>query len=458
MWPDKETPVDETPVDGTASPITRRRFLGAAAVAATGAAAGGAATGAYFQHKGRQKSAEFLSGQIFANPTFDFTTRIVLGAAYYGCANPGKVFAITSKIKDGDYESAYKAYFDAGTEAKRWAAEAAEKNLRVSAREAYLWAGSYLYASLYFLDGTTDSGRMLPTWKLYESCWAAAAALSTPAIERVEIPYENTTLTGWFFRASDAKERRPLVILNNGSDGSELDMLAMGGIAGTQRGYNCLTFNGPGQGDALWLKKMYFRPDWEKVITPVVDYAVAHPEVDAKRIALVGISQGGYWVPRALAFEHRVAAGVADPGSWDIGRAWTGRLPKSMLRMLDSGDKEKFDKNMAFGLRFSLEARANLAFRMRPYGTDSYYEAFRSVQQFNLKAVAGQIECPMLITNPDAEQFFPGQPKELYDMLQCPKTLMDFTKEQGAQLHCESNSPGFRDFRIYNWLDETLKA
>ena len=445
-------------MNDTTSRMTRRRFFGTAAVAATGAVAGGAAAGGYFHHKARQKSAEFLSGQIFANPAFDFTTRIVLGSAYYGCANPGKVFAIASNIQDGDYESGYRAFFDAGNEAKRWADEAAGKKRRVTAREAYLWAATYLYASLYFLDGTADPSRMLPTWKQYESCWTAAAALSAPAIERVEIPYENTSLTGWFFRTSDAKERRPLVILNNGSDGSELDVLVMGGTGGTARGYNCLTFNGPGQGDSLWLKNMHFRPDWEKVITPIVDFAVAHPEVDAKRIALVGISQGGYWVPRALAFEHRVAAGVADPGVWEVGRAWTERLPKSMIQLLDSAYKEKFDKDLTTALRFSPEARATLAFRMRPYGTDSYYEAFRAVQQYNLKNVAGQIQCPLLITNPEAEQFFPGQPKELYDMLRCPKMLIDFTAEQGAQLHCEANSPGYRDFRIYDWLDGMLKG
>ncbi len=203
---------------------------------------------------------------------------------------------------------------------------------------------------------------------------------------------------------------------------------------------------------------MYFRPDWEKVITPVVDFAVAHPEVQAKRIALVGISQGGYWVPRALAFEHRIAAGVADPGVCDVSRAWTERLPESMVQLLDGGNKEEFDMNMTMALRFSPAARAILAFRMRPYGTNSYYEAYRSVREYNLKDVARLIQCPMLITNPEAEQFFPGQPKELYDMLRCPKTLIDFTVEQGAGLHCEANAPGYRDFRIYNWLDQTLEG
>jgi pimeloyl-ACP methyl ester carboxylesterase len=440
--------------------MTRRRFFGTAAAVAAGAAAGGGVGAAYFRRKAQQRSAQFLSGQLFSNPTFDYTARTVLGTAYYGCANPGKVFAITSRITDGDYESGYRAFLDAGVESDQWAEDAAQKSQHMSAREAYLWAANYLYASLYFLDGTTDPSRNLSTWKHYESCWAAAAPLSTPAIERLEIPYENTTLTGWLFRASDTGQRRPLVILNNGSDGSELDMLVLGGAAGVRRGYNCLTFNGPGQGDALWLKHMYFRPDWEKVITPVVDFAVALPEVDANRIVLVGISQGGYFVSRALAFEHRIAAGVADPGVWNVGRAWTERLPKSMLRLLDAGDRKKFDDEMTTGLRFvpEPETRATLTFRMRPYGTDSYYEAFRAVQQYNLKDVVGQIQCPMLITNPAAEQFFPGQPQELYDMLRCPKTLVDFTREQGAQLHCEVNSPGYRDFRIYNWLDQILKS
>ena len=86
----------------------------------------------------------------------------------------------------------------------------------------------------------------------------------------------------------------------------------------------------------------------------------------------------------------------------------------------------------------------------------SYYDVFRSLRDYNLTDVAGQIRCPMLITNPEAEQFMPGQSHQLYEMLRCPKTLIDFTRGQGAALHCEANAPGYRDFRIYNWLDETL--
>ena len=97
-----------------------------------------------------------------------------------------------------------------------------------------------------------------------------------------------------------------------------------------------------------------------------------------------------------------------------------------------------------------------LRFRMRPYGMTSYYDAFRSVQQYNLAEVAGRIRCPMLITAPEGEQFFPGQAQKLYDALTCPKTMVQFTRDQGADQHCEVAAPGYRDFCIYNWLDEVL--
>ena len=67
---------------------------------------------------------------------------------------------------------------------------------------------------------------------------------------------------------------------------------------------------------------------------PVVDAVVRRPEVDPKRIALIGVSQGGYWVPRALAFERRIAAGVADPGIWDVSEPFLRNFPQFLLDML----------------------------------------------------------------------------------------------------------------------------
>jgi len=74
---------------------------------------------------------------------------------------------------------------------------------------------------------------------------------------------------------------------------------------------------------------------------------------------------------------------------------------------------------------------------MRPLGMTSFYDAFHAVRDYNLAEVAGRIKCPMLITDPEGEQFFPGQARKPYDALQCPKQIIQFTREQGAEQHCE---------------------
>lgn len=391
----------------------------------------------------------------FADADFGFSELIALGGAYYRAGDPGTLLAILSRIEPGDFESAFSAFHDAAVEARILAESAISRGHIVSAREAYLWAAARFSCALRFLDGTNDPGRMPQCWKQYAACWSAAAKLFDPPAERLEIPYEGAHLTGWFLRAGASRNPRPLVIMNNGADGLELSMYLLGGGGALARGYNCLIFNGPGQGDSLWERKLWFRPDWEKVMTPVVDAMLRHREVDAKRIALIGVSQGGYWAPRALAFEPRIAAGVADPGVFDVSEPWLSHLPPFVRDMLRTEKKEQFDKLMS-GAAANPRSAALLRFRMRPYGMASYYDVFRAVEQYNLADAAGRIRCPMLITDSEGEQFFPGQARKLYDALQCPKQLVRFTREQGADQHCEVAAPGLRDFTIYNWLDETL--
>jgi len=79
-----------------------------------------------------------------------------------------------------------------------------------------------------------------------------------------------------------------------------------------------LTFEGPGQGRVIRKQKIPFRYDWEKVITPVVDYALSLKQIDSKQIALMGISMGGYLEARAAAFEHRISACILYNGVYSL--------------------------------------------------------------------------------------------------------------------------------------------
>ena len=279
--------------------------------------------------------------------------------------------------------------------------------------------------------------------------------------ERVEIRYEQTTLPGYFFRAHDAEpgEPRPLVVMNNGSDGPTSHMGLAGGFGAADRGYHWLAFDGPGQQAALFEQRIPFRHDWEAVLTPVIDAMIARPDVVAEKVAVIGVSQAGYWVPRALAFEHRFAAAVADPGVVDVSTSWTAPLPGFMRAQLDDpGKRESFDKEMGWTERFSKSTRATLHFRGEPYGitSGSRFDLYQEVLKQRLGDEVKDITTPLLITEPEDEQFWPGQSRRLYERLTGPKELVRFTAAEGANRHCEPMAPGLREARIYAWLDGYL--
>ena len=397
--------------------------------------------------------------RFFKDEDFEFMMELALGAVYHRGADAGECLATAERIKNGDSESWFGEWTGV---AERLAAQAEESERgghRVSARAAYLRAATYYDTATFFVDRTKDPERFLPTWKLHRRCWDCFCALSDPPIEPVRIPYEGTELPGYVFRSGRDGERRPLLILNNGSDGPVSAMWLQGAAGALPRGYDCLAFDGPGQGAALWLQGLHFRPDWEAVIRPVVDFALALPGIDPARIALLGVSQAGYWVPRAAAFEERIAAAVADPGVWDISTSWKQHLTKSMRKKLEAGERDKFNKDMALPMRFSRAMRGTVEFRSRPFGLETPFDVYRALEEYNLEGVAGRIGCPILITDPEQEQFWPGQAQKLYDAVGSErKELVRFTAAEGAESHCEPKALGLRDERIFDWLDETLEG
>jgi dienelactone hydrolase len=332
---------------------------------------------------------------------------------------------------------------------------------RVSARNTYLRAAAYYAAALSAIDGAEGGEQLLgPLFAAHRRCFNTHVGLLGPAAEQVAIPYQGGTLPGYLFVPSADGQARPTLILNNGSDGPVTALWPGLGAPALARGYNTLVFDGPGQQSMLFDRGVPFRPDREHVITPVVDFLLQRPEVDADRLALYGISQAGYWVPRALAFEHRIAAAVADPGVDDVAASWRASLPPEMLGLLDAGDQERFDAVMAAGLQSAPpRERQVMAWRAKPYGRqDSAYALFKTVEQYRLGDLAQHIRTPLIVTDPEGEQFWPGQSQRLYDALPGPKARVPFTRAEGADMHCEPMARSLLEQRMFDWLDETFGA
>ncbi|MGI8904645.1 MAG: alpha/beta hydrolase family protein [Solirubrobacteraceae bacterium] len=280
----------------------------------------------------------------FKDDDFQFGLEIVLGSVYHQAADAGEVLVTAAGIKDGDADSWVQEW--TATAGAMWAAaREAESARRVSALAYYRRAATYYTTALYRFAGATGNGpeRELELWRRQRDCWERVVDLAPVPGERLAIAYEGTTLPGYFFRAPDADptERRPLVVMNNGSDAATSQMWVEGGAAAAERGYHWMTFDGPGQQAALFEQGIPFRPDWEAVLTPVLDAMVQRPDVDPDQMAVIGISQAGYWVPRALAFEHRPAAAVVDPGVTNVSTSWTDPLPPGDAQAVAGGQAER---------------------------------------------------------------------------------------------------------------------
>ncbi|MFT4037716.1 MAG: alpha/beta hydrolase [Thermomicrobiales bacterium] len=403
---------------------------------------------------------------VFSHAEMQFQFFIALGAVYERAADVGELFATAAQITDGDFDSWFDAFVAVGARIQGIAETSEAAGDAVSAREAWLRAATYYGQAYFFTYGTQEPDRIADVWAQAADAFAKFAALLDTPAEVIEIPYEGTTLPGFALRVDDSGEPRPWLIMNNGSDGLMADMWAQGAAAGLRRGYNVLLFDGPGQGAALWRQNLYFRADWEKVVTPVVDYLVARPDVDPAKIVIIGVSQAGFWVPRALAFEHRLAAAVANPGVVDVGSSWLAHMPPDTMQgLLDAPEAERakiaaeIDEGVAQGMAQSIDFRFTVMMRMKPYGVEKMSDMLIELAKYTLTDdVIKQITTPLLIADPEGEQFWPGQSQQLYDALPGQKELLRFTAAEGADLHCQPKANGLANQRFFDGMAHYLET
>jgi pimeloyl-ACP methyl ester carboxylesterase len=406
--------------------------------------------------------------RLFEQPDLNFQALFALGGASYGAGEAGEIFATVDGINKAgaDYQTFCDGFTALAGRMAKIASGAAKAGHAVSARSAHLRAAQYYNQSLFFILGTKTPDAEAELYRKMQEQWDAATKLFEPAFERVEIPYEGTHLPGYFLK-SGREGRCPTAIVMNGSDAQFVDVYAFGGVAAMERGWNALIFEGPGQGSMLFEHEMPFRPDWEKVITPVVDFLAARPDVDAKRIALTGWSFGGLLATRAAAFETRLAAVVADPGSVD---SWLAYPPQLRGLVEQGGSQEKVDQiwqkevvpHLPPPARFTLSKRSEIYGRQFLEAAragrmfDSLWTFAHTVQRYQVADVAPKIEMPFLVTQYEGEQYFPDGGEKLFDLLKGPKKLVKFTAGEGAALHDGPLAPRRRNQVVFDWLDETV--
>ncbi len=389
---------------------------------------------------------------IFKDHQYSFQTLRTLGYAVSGGADAGEVLKTAYAIKEGDDESWYREWIKTAEQREKAGNDFLAQGRKISARQEFFKASNYYRTAEFFLHTNPEDPRIVSTWLKSRDSFQKAAKLADQPILPINIPFEGTTLPGYLCLVDRSGAKRPLLIVHSGFDGTAEELYFETAYFALKRGYNVLLFEGPGQGGVIRMQKLPFRPNWETVVTPVVDYAVKRKEVDAKRIALMGISFGGYFAPRAVAFEKRIKACIANGGVYDFHQA-TG-LPPEVEKYLDTKEgAEEIDRETYSRMKSDHSLQWAMSNGFFTFQAKSPSEWFKITRLYNLKDVAEKITCPMLIVDSEGDKDMPGQAPKLFAALRSPKDFLLFTKEEGAEEHCQMGAILISNARILDWLD-----
>lgn len=398
--------------------------------------------------------------QLSNDTEFHFEILRVMSLAPYEGADIGEVLVAANQIKPGDFESYSTAFNSLATRVHNAASAIDHKKHPISARNALFKASSYYRAADFFLHGNWSDPRIYSLWDQQLADFNAAMALLPVPGERVNLPAKdgNFTIPAIFF-GTGLPGPRPTIIMCNGYDGSQEEMYHLIGQAAVQRGINVITFEGPGQPTVRREQNLGFIPQWERVVTPVVDYALTRPEVDPDTIGLMGYSFGGYLAPRAAAFEHRLAAVFAVDGVYSFGQALQNDFPTQLIQIFKSGNATLFnsiveevvaDPSSPSVIRWAVQQG------LWSFDVKTPFEWMTRAQEYNLTGLTQDIKAPVFVGDAQDDQFFPGQAKILAQNLGNRATYHYFSAIEGAGEHCSMGASVLESQVLLDWFQDIV--
>ena len=302
--------------------------------------------------------------------------------------------------------------------------KALENNDITTARRALFRSCSYWRHSEFFLSSSDP--RRQQAYIEGTKNFQKAAELTDGLIERIHVPFEGQTMDGYFVRPDNSGKKRATVLFLGGADSWAEELYFLGGSEFPARDLNVVMVDTPGRGSSLRFKKMYSRPDYEVPVAAIFDFLERRDDVDADRFGLAGVSFGGYYAPRAAAFEPRVKAVAAWCGTWSILTDFYEFYPplQGQLQWL-SGSKD------------DAEAREKLA-------------------RFTLDGVADKINVPVYVLHGTSDIIMDiAGARKFVDALTTDDVTFDVYDGAGS-LHCSYDYLSVAAARLTDWFAHRL--
>ncbi len=376
-----------------------------------------------------------------SNFSWSNATMVTKGMAPYGVVALGEIERIGLKLLARgndplDKDAWWQEWCAMADHVKKLGDEAAAKGRTFTSGDYYLRAGYYYYTG----------ERMVPPGELKSSIYANALdcfrkgfSIRYPHFERVDVPYEDTTLPAYFIKAQGVTGPAPTVVVFDGLDNCKEMSSLFCGLEFARRGFNTLAIDGPGQGEALRTQNIPSRWDYEVPGKAAFDYVASRGDVDTSKVVIMGYSFGGYCAPRIAALDPRYAGGVAFGAMWWDMHAWLVRSQEQMKK--GSIATSHFQVPWVFGV-------PDLNFG----------GAVKLMEKFTLEGIAQEVKTPFLVAHGKNDGIIPPEEAEiLYEKLGTTnKTLKIFDAEEGGAEHCQVDDRQAGVNWIADWISENV--
>ncbi len=315
------------------------------------------------------------------------------------------------------WEDWCRAWCDRASLHERLGRESLEQGWRLTAGEHLARAAVYYHFAKFVF--VIDPDQLRAAHAKAVECKTLALPYLRPPGERVAIPFAAKTLAGVLRKpASDA--RPPVVIMISGLDSTKEEMDAYEAPFHA-RGMATLAFDGPGQGEAEY--DLPIRGDFEAPVKAVVDWLETRADVDPARVGCWGVSLGGYYAPRAAAYEPRVRACISISGPYDWAEIWD-----------------------------ELPLLTREAFRVRSHKATEA-DAREHGRGLTLKDAARRIACPLFLVGAKLDRLIPWQHAERIAREAAGAVELLMVEDGG---HNANNRPYRYRSRSADWMAERL--
>ncbi len=370
---------------------------------------------------------------------------VTKGMAPYGAVALGEIDQVCEKLRARQTEPQawWEEWSALGARLHQRADAAEAAGHRMSAGNYYLRAGMYYFTAERFIHPGPQKREM---GRIAIDCQTKGILRRYPNVERVEVPFEaehaSKSLPAFFMKANNTADaaRAPTIVVFNGMDNCKEMSVLFAGLEFAARGWNTLAIDGPGQGEALRLRELYARHDYEVAGTAAFDYVAARAEVDAARVFVMGYSFGGYYAARVAAFEKRYRGGISMSAlHWDL-HGWQ----RDIKRRQDADSKGT--PQSAFHFRWIMGC------------IDDGEAALEKAKNFSLVDVAGKITCPFIIVHAAEDTVVPvaNAPRLFEAIASTDKQLKILNAEDGGHYHAQADNRQVGIDCIADWIEERL--